>query len=62
MIALDSALSELASKDPQKARIVELSFFGGLTVREIAETEGYSKSAVQRELSFAKAWLHRRLE
>jgi len=61
VIALDSALGELASRDPQKARIVELSFFGGLTVREIAETEDSSKSAVQRELGFAKAWLHRRL-
>ena len=61
LLALDSALEALASRDPDKARVLELSFFGGLTVREIAEVTGGSKSAVQREMSFAKAWLHRRL-
>ncbi|MEM1177978.1 MAG: ECF-type sigma factor [Acidobacteriota bacterium] len=61
LLALDAALDELAGHDPAKARIVELSFFGGLTVREIAEAVGGSKSGVQRDLAFARAWLHRRL-
>ncbi|MEO1369654.1 MAG: ECF-type sigma factor [Acidobacteriota bacterium] len=61
LIALDSALDALAANDPAKARLVELSFFGGLTVREIAEAVGASKSGVQRDLAFSRAWLRRRL-
>ncbi|MCG8458648.1 MAG: ECF-type sigma factor [Holophagales bacterium] len=61
LLALDAALRDLATRDAHKAKVLELSFFGGLTVREIAEVTESSKSAVQREMSFAKAWLHRRL-
>ncbi|MEO1083157.1 MAG: ECF-type sigma factor [Acidobacteriota bacterium] len=61
LLALDAALDALAGHDPAKARLVELSFFGGLTVREIAEAVGASKSGVQRDLAFSRAWLHRRL-
>lgn len=61
LIALDGALRRLAVRDPRKSQVVELSFFGGLTVREIAEALGTSKSAVQRDLGFSKAWLHRQL-
>ena len=61
LLALDTALDELAERFPEKARSIELSFFGGLSLREIAEVTGTSKSAVQRNLDFAKAWLHRRL-
>ena len=62
LLALDRALDEFAERFPTKARGVELSFFGGLSLREIAEVTGLSKSAVQRDLDFAKAWLHRRLD
>jgi RNA polymerase sigma factor (TIGR02999 family) len=59
VLALDEALAKLASIDAQKARVVELRFFGGLSVDETAATLGVSASTVDREWAFARAWLHR---
>lgn len=59
LIALDEALTELARIDPQKSRIVELKFFGGLTMDEIAFLEDVSLSTVEREWRKAKAWLYK---
>jgi RNA polymerase sigma factor (TIGR02999 family) len=62
MLALHEALDRLAALDPQLARLVELRFFGGLTVEEVAEASGASPATVKREWSMAKAWLKRELE
>ena len=61
VLALDEALAKLASIDAQKARVVELRFFGGLSVDETAATLGVSASTVDRDWSFARAWLHREM-
>ncbi len=62
LIALDEALSALSSRDPRLVRIVELHFFGGLTLDETAKAIGVSRATVAREWSLAKAWLSRELE
>lgn len=56
-IALDAALNRLAALDARKARIVELKFFGGLTNEEIAQVLQVSDATVERDWSFARAWL-----
>jgi RNA polymerase sigma factor (TIGR02999 family) len=61
VIALDDALNQLALIDPQQSRIVELRFFGGLTVEEAAEVLHISPATIKREWSSAKAWLYREL-
>jgi len=61
LVALDDALTGLAAVDPQKSRVVELRFFGGLTVDEAAEVLGLSPRTVDREWTTAKAWLRREL-
>lgn len=61
VIALDDALNQLALIDPQQSRIVELRFFGGLTVEEAAEVVGVSPATIKREWSTAKAWLYHEL-
>ncbi len=61
VIALDDALQKLAELDEQQARIVEMRFFGGLTVAEVAETLGVSKRTVEGEWTMIKAWLRREL-
>lgn len=58
LIELDGALRRLAEVDPRQAKIVELRFFGGLTVEETAELLGISPKTVKRDWSVAKAWLH----
>jgi RNA polymerase sigma-70 factor (ECF subfamily) len=58
LIALDNALTELASVAPRKAHVVELKYFGGLSVEEIAEVIGVSAITVMREWKSAKVWLH----
>jgi RNA polymerase sigma factor (TIGR02999 family) len=60
--ALDEALKRLAEFDPQQAGIVELRFFGGLTLEETAELCGLSVATVKRDWTLAKAWLHRELQ
>lgn len=61
LIELDDALSGLARLDAAQARVVELRFFGGLTVPETAEVMDISPATVKREWSMARAWLHREL-
>ena len=60
-MALDDALTSLAVLDPRKSQIVELRFFGGLTVEETAEALQLSPRTVMREWSLAQAWLYREL-
>ena len=62
VIALDDALSDLAKLDEQQSRIVELRFFGGLAIEEIAEALDISASTVKREWNVAKAWLTRQMK
>jgi RNA polymerase sigma-70 factor, ECF subfamily len=57
ILALNEALEELNRIDARKARVVELKFFGGLTGKEIAEVLQISDATVEREWSFARAWL-----
>jgi RNA polymerase sigma-70 factor (ECF subfamily) len=61
LVALDEALNELAKFDERKAKIVELKFFGGLSVEETAEVLKISGVTVMREWQKAKAWLYREL-
>ena len=58
LIALDDALTALAAFDPQKSRLVELRYFGGLSIEETAEVLGISTATVIRQWRLAKAWLH----
>jgi RNA polymerase sigma factor (TIGR02999 family) len=58
LLALDDALGRLAVLDPRQARLVELRFFGGLSVEETAEVLDVSPGTVAREWTHAKAWLH----
>ncbi|MGD8817666.1 MAG: ECF-type sigma factor, partial [Acidobacteriota bacterium] len=62
LVALDDALERLASLDPEQGRLVELRFFGGLTIEETAEVMGTSPATVKREWAIARAWLFRELE
>jgi RNA polymerase sigma factor (TIGR02999 family) len=58
VLALHESLERLAIFDPRKERIVELRYFGGLTIEETAEVVGMSEATVVREWTVAKAWLH----
>lgn len=60
-LALDGALSRLEEQDTQQARVVELRFFGGLTIEETAEVIGVSSGTVKRDWVVARAWLYREL-
>jgi RNA polymerase sigma factor (TIGR02999 family) len=62
LMALDRALDELAALDPQQARIVELRYFGGLTVEETAEVVGVSPATVKRHWTLARAFLKKALD
>jgi RNA polymerase sigma factor (TIGR02999 family) len=57
LLALDEAIQELARNDPRKAKVVELRFFGGLSLQETAEALKVSEDTVGRDWNFAKAWL-----
>lgn len=61
LLALDDALSGLARLDPQQSRIVELRFFGGLSIEETADVLGLSAATVKRHWSTARVWLHREM-
>lgn len=61
MVALDDALKALAELDERQARMVEMRFFGGLSVDEVAVVLGISKSTVEEDWRMARAWLSRRL-
>jgi RNA polymerase sigma factor (TIGR02999 family) len=59
LLALDEALEKLSAQDPRKSQIVELRYFGGLTVDETAEFLKLSPRSVEREWTMARAWLYR---
>ncbi len=61
ILALHEALERLAEFDPRQAQIVELRFFGGMTIPETAEALGVSHATVERDWRVAKAWLHREI-
>jgi RNA polymerase sigma factor (TIGR02999 family) len=61
LMAVDSALDDLAALDPQQTRIVELRFFGGLTIDEVSAVLGISPATTKREWDSAKLWLRRQL-
>jgi RNA polymerase sigma-70 factor, ECF subfamily len=61
LVAIDDALNTLAEMDPRKARVIELRFFGGLSVEETAEILRLSPQSVMRDWKLAKAWLTREL-
>jgi|SRR4051812_3233011 RNA polymerase sigma-70 factor (ECF subfamily) len=62
LIALDDALSQLSQMDPELARLVELRYFGGMTVEETADALNISPATVKRQWSVARAWLRRAIE
>lgn len=62
IIALDDALKSLASLDSQQSKVVELKFFGGLSIEDTAEVLGISPSTVKRDWVTARAWLYRELD
>jgi RNA polymerase sigma factor (TIGR02999 family) len=61
IVALDEALLSLAELDERQSRVVELRFFGGLSIEETAEVLKVSEGTVRRDWSLARAWLHREL-
>ena len=61
LVVIDQALQRLETLDPRQAKVVELRFFGGLSVEETAEAMGISTPTVKRDWAMAKAWLHREL-
>jgi RNA polymerase sigma factor (TIGR02999 family) len=62
LIALEEALAELAKIDPRKSRVVELRYFGGLSLEETGEVLKISLMTVRRDWRAAKAWLYRRVK
>lgn len=62
LIALEDALQRLAALDERKSKVVELKFYGGLTIEEIAEVLQISGATVEREWAFARAWLYDAIE
>ena len=62
LMALDEALERLAAIDPRKARIVEMRYFGGMSVEETGQVLDLSTTTIKREWSKARAWLHREMQ
>jgi RNA polymerase sigma-70 factor (ECF subfamily) len=62
VVALDDALEALARLEPRKSQVVELRFFGGLSVDEVSESLGISPETVMRDWKFSKAWLMNELQ
>jgi RNA polymerase sigma factor (TIGR02999 family) len=62
LVALDEALSRLAALDPEKAEVVKLRYFAGLTFQEVADVLGLSERTARRQWAFARAWLRREIE
>ena len=58
---MEDALTKLTKLDPRQAQMVELRFFGGLSVAEVAKVMGLSKRSVEREWTMVRAWLRREL-
>jgi RNA polymerase sigma factor (sigma-70 family) len=61
LVAVDDALMALSAIDPRKGQVVEMRFFGGLSVKETAEVLKVSPETVQRDWKLAKSWLRREL-
>ena len=61
LVALDDALTTLATLNPRHSRVVELRFFGGLDLKEVAHVLNVSVGTVRRDWSLAQAWLYREL-
>ncbi len=61
ILAVDEALTRLSATDPRKSKIVELRYFGGLTVQEVAAVLGISPETVRRDFNVAKRWLRHEL-
>jgi RNA polymerase sigma factor (TIGR02999 family) len=61
LLALDEALARLASREPDKAEVVKLRYFGGLSLDEAAEALGVSRATVKRHWTYARAWLYAEL-
>lgn len=62
LVALDDALTKLATLDPKQSRLIELRFFGGLSIEEAAVVLGISPATVKREWATARAWLQREMK
>jgi RNA polymerase sigma factor (TIGR02999 family) len=62
ILALDEALTAFSTKHPERARLVELRYFAGMTIPEAAQALGISPSTADRHWSYARAWLYRRLK
>jgi RNA polymerase sigma factor (TIGR02999 family) len=62
LLAVNDALDQLAQLDSQQARVVELRYFGGLSIRETSVALGVSEATVKRDWATARAWLHRQIE
>ena len=61
IIALDDVLNRLANMDPQKCQIIELRFFGGLSIEETARALNISPATIKREWAFARSWLYKEM-
>ena len=61
VLLINEALERLEAENPERAQIVVLKFFGGLTNREVAESLGIGERSVERQWSYAKAWLFRQI-
>ena len=62
VLAIDNALTRLSALDAQQARVVELRYFGGLSIRETSQALDISEATVKREWATARAWLHREMQ
>ena len=62
LLELDSSLNELEKLDPRKSKAIELRYFGGLAMDEVAEALNISPVTARRDLRMAEAWLHREMQ
>jgi RNA polymerase sigma factor (sigma-70 family) len=62
LIALDEALAKLAEEHPEKAQVVKLRYFAGLTIEETSQAMGIGTSTADRHWAYARAWLYRHME